>query len=95
MTRLDTEHFGRGYWMLLRAKKRKVIFQYISQTKQISSKSLWSELSYERFQIYFFWEENKNPNQKKAFFSAQKNPFNLNKMLISGLVEEKQTKRKA
>lgn len=81
--------------MLLRAKKIKVVFQYISQTKQISSKSLWSELSYERFHIHFFWEEKKNQNQKKAFFSAQNNPFNLNKMLISGLTEEKQTKRKA
>lgn len=81
--------------MLLRAKKIEVIFQNISQTKQISWKSLWSEISYERFQIPFFWEGKKNQNQKKAFFSAQNNPFNLSKLLISEFREEKQTKWKA
>lgn len=39
--------------------------------------------------------EKKNQNQKKAFFSAQNNPFNLSKLLISEFGEEKQTKWKA
>lgn len=48
------------------------------------------------FQIPFFFGGKKKKNKKKkAFFSAQNNPFNLSKMLISGLVEEKQTKWKA
>jgi len=81
--------------MLLRAKKIKVIFQYTSQTKQIGSKSLWSELSYKKFQIHSFYEEKKNQDQKKTSFCAQNNPLNLNKMLISGLVGKKQRKRKA
>lgn len=43
---------------------------------------------------FFLWGE-KNQNQKKAFFSAQNNLFNLNKVLISGLAEEKQTKKES
>lgn len=95
MTRLDTEHFRRAYWVLLWAKKIKVIFQYFSQTKQVSSKSLWSEWSYERFQIHFFCEGKKIKTKRKHSFLHKITSSTWTKCWFLDLQKKSKQKRKA
>lgn len=79
--------------MLLRAKKIEVIFS-AKQSKSAQNPSGVNKVVKD-FKFFSSGRKKKIKIQRRHSSLHKNDPISLNKMLISGLVEEKQTKRKA
>lgn len=96
MTRLDTEYFRRAYWMLLRAKKIKVIFSVHQPNKanQLKIPLEWTKL-WKISNSFLLGGKKKIKTKRKHSFLHKVTPSTWTKCRFLGFREKKkQLKRK-